>query len=245
MTTARPRIERHASLPSTSDRAIALAEEGEGAWTAVLADEQTAGRGRHGRAWASPPGNLHLSVVLDAAATAAPSGLGLLAGVAMAEAVAPLVPPGAPLHLKWPNDLLAGGRKLGGVLVEAGYRRDGAAWAVAGIGINLVAHPEDAERPAVSLASLGADPPAPEALATVLIERLMHWSARARAEGFAPVLAAWQRRAQPRGAAITVRLPSGPVSGRYAGLDDDGALLVALEGGAVRRVVTGEVFAGG
>ena len=71
------------------------------------------------------------------------------------------------------------------------------------------------------------------------------WSSRARAKGFAPIVAAWQRLAQPRGAAITVRLPTGPVSGRYAGLDEDGALLVALEGGAVRRVVTGEVFAGG
>lgn len=154
MTATRARIERHASLPSTSDRAMALAEAGEGAWTAVLADEQTAGRGRHGRRWLSPRGNLHLSVVLDAGA-AAPGGLGLLAGLAAGEAIAPLLPDDAAFRLKWPNDLMVAGRKLGGVLVEAGRRRDGAPWAVAGIGVNLVAHPDEADRPAISLAALG------------------------------------------------------------------------------------------
>lgn len=239
------RIERHASLTSTSDRAITLAEAGEGPWIGVLADEQTAGRGRHGRHWVSPPGNLHLSVVLDAGAAPAPGALALLAGLAVAEALAPVLPAAVALRLKWPNDLVADGRKLGGVLVEAGTRRDGGAWAVAGIGVNLVAHPEDAGRPATSLAALGALPPAPETLAAAILARLAHWSARARAAGFGAVLAAWQRHAGPPGAPITVRLPAGPVSGRYAGLDADGALLVALEDGRTRRIVTGEVFAGG
>lgn len=244
MTAARLRIERHARLASTSDRAIALAEAGAAPWRAVLAEVQTEGRGRHGRRWVSPPGNLHLSVLLDPEA-APPPALGLLAGLAAAEAIAPCLPDATALHLKWPNDLIADGRKLGGVLVEAGTRRDGGAWAVAGIGVNLLAHPEDADRPATSLAALGAVPPAPEALAAAIVERLRHWSERARTEGFGVVLAAWQRHAGPQGAPITVRLPAGPVSGRYAGLDADGALLVALEGGGLRRIVTGEVFAGG
>lgn len=244
MSPTRGRIERHASLPSTSDRAIARAEAGEAPWHAVLAETQTAGRGRHGRRWISPPGNLYLSVLLDAEA-AAPGGLGLLAGVAIADALATLLPAGIALHLKWPNDLVADGRKLGGVLVEAGTRGDGAAWAVAGIGINLVAHPDDADRPATSLAALGAAPPAPETLADAILEKLIAWSGRARAEEFGVIVAAWQRRAQPHGAPITVRLPAGPISGRYAGLDADGALLVALEDGRMRRVVAGEVFAGG
>jgi BirA family biotin operon repressor/biotin-[acetyl-CoA-carboxylase] ligase len=239
------RIERHASLPSTSDRAIALAEAGEGPWCAVLAEAQTAGRGRHGRRWQSPPGNLYLSVLLDAQAVAAPGGLGLLAGVAIADAVAALLPDGIALHLKWPNDLVASGRKLGGVLVEAGTRADGTKWAVAGIGVNLVMHPDDADRPATSFAALGLRPPVPDALAEAILERLIAWSARARTEGFGAIVAAWQRRAQPPGTAITVRLPAGPVSGRYAGLDGDGALLVSLEDGRTRRVVAGEVFAGG
>ena len=81
--------------------------------------------------------------------------------------------------------------------------------------------------------------------AAAILARLAHWSARARAAGFGAVLAAWQRHAGPPGAPITVRLPAGPVSGRYAGLDADGALLVALEDGRTRRIVTGEVFAGG
>jgi BirA family biotin operon repressor/biotin-[acetyl-CoA-carboxylase] ligase len=244
MTATRVRIERHASLPSTSDRAIALAEAGEDAWTAVLADEQTAGRGRHGRRWLSPCGNLHLSVVLDAGA-ATPGGLGLLAGLAAGEAIAPLLSGGAALRLKWPNDLMVAGRKLGGVLVEAGRRHDDAPWAVAGIGVNLVAHPDEADRPAISLAALGIVPPAPQTLAAAIIDRLIAWSARARSEGFAAIVAAWQRHAQAPGTPVSVRLPTGPIAGRYAGLDDDGALLVALEDGRTRRVVTGEVFAGG
>lgn len=244
MSPTRGRIERHASLPSTSDRAITRAEAGEAPWSAVLAGTQTAGRGRHGRHWISPPGNLYLSVLLDAEA-AVPGGLGLLAGVAVADALATLLPDSIALHLKWPNDLVADGRKLGGVLVEAGTRIDGSRWAVAGIGLNLVAHPDDADRPATSLVALGVAPPAPDALAEAIIDRLIAWSARAHAEGFGAIVAAWQRRAPPHGAPITVRLPAGPVSGRYAGLDADGALLVALEDGRTRRVVAGEVFAGG
>lgn len=244
MSPTRGRIERHASLPSTSDRAIARAEAGEAPWYAVLAETQTAGRGRHGRRWISPPGNLYLSVLLDAQA-AEPAGLGLLAGVAIADALATLLPDSIALHLKWPNDLIVDGRKLGGVLVEAGTRIDGSHWAVAGIGLNLVAHPDDADRPATSLAALGVAPPAPDALAEMIIDRLIAWSTRAHAEGFSVIVTAWQRRAPPHGVPITVRLPAGPVSGRYAGLDVDGALLVALEDGRTRRVVAGEVFAGG
>jgi BirA family biotin operon repressor/biotin-[acetyl-CoA-carboxylase] ligase len=238
------RIERHASLPSTSDRAIARAEAGEAPWCAVLAETQTAGRGRHGRRWISPPGNLYLSVLLDAQA-AVPGGLGLLAGVAIADALAPLLPASIALHLKWPNDLIADGRKLGGVLIEAGTRAGGASWAVAGIGVNLVAHPDDTDRPATSFAALGVASPAPDILADTILERLIAWSGRARAEGFGVIVAAWQRRAQPPGTAITVRLPAGPVRGRYAGLDADGALLLSLEDGRMRRVVAGEIFAGG
>jgi BirA family biotin operon repressor/biotin-[acetyl-CoA-carboxylase] ligase len=245
MRATRGRIERYASLPSTSDRAIALAEAGEGPWHAVLAETQTAGRGRHGRRWASPPGNLYVSVVLDAGAVPEPGGLGLLAGVAVAEAIAKLLPDAIALHLKWPNDLIATGRKLGGVLVEVGTSGGGTPWAVAGVGVNLVAHPDDADRPATSLAALGVAPPAADTLAEAILDRLIEWSARARAGGFGVVVAAWQRHAEPSGAPITVRLPDGPVTGRYAGLDADGALLVTLADGGIRRIVAGEVFAGG
>ncbi|WP_439577849.1 biotin--[acetyl-CoA-carboxylase] ligase [Elioraea sp.] len=245
MSPTRVRIERHASLPSTSDLAIARAEAGAGPWCAVLAETQTAGRGRHGRRWMSPPGNLYFSVVLDPEALPAPGGFGLLSGLAVADAVAPLLPGTIALHLKWPNDLVADGRKLGGVLVEVGTRRDGTRWAVAGIGVNLVAHPDDADRPATSLAALGVVPPAPDDLAAAILDRLINWSTRAGADGFDIIVVEWQRRALPRGAPISVRLTAGPITGRFAGLDADGALLLAEESGQTRRIVTGEVFARG
>lgn len=242
MSTARRPFERHSSLPSTNDRAIALAEAGAAPWTAVLAETQTAGRGRQGRRWLSSPGNLHLSVVLDAEA-APPRALGLLVGVAAAEAVAGWLPTPPGLALKWPNDLMVEGRKLGGVLVEAGSRPDGSPWAVAGIGINLVAHPE-ADRPTVSLAALGLRPPAPDALAAAILERLAAWTARTRRGGLAGVLAAWQRHAHPPGTPLAVRLPNGPLHGRYAGLAADGSLMLALDDGSLRCVVAGDVSVG-
>lgn len=245
MSTRPSRIECHASLPSTNDRAIARASAGEGPWVAVLAETQTAGRGRHGRTWASPPGNLYLSVVLDPTVVAPGGGLGLIAAVASAETVASMLGNAATLTLKWPNDLMVDGRKLGGVLVEAGSRPDGSRWAVAGIGLNLVLHPGGEERPATSLAALGVVPPVPEVLAEALIDALIAWSERARRDGFAAIIDAWQRHAGRPGSPITVRLPAGPIHGHYAGLCGDGALLVRLDDGGVRRIVSGEVFAGG
>ena len=131
-------IEHHARLGSTSDRLKEKAREGAPEWAAVLADEQTGGRGRQGRAWASPPGGLYISVLLRPPSAPA-SLIPLAAGVAVVEA---LRERGVSAELKWPNDVLARDRKLAGILTEASSSSSGLDWVVLGLGVNLVTPPE-------------------------------------------------------------------------------------------------------
>lgn len=235
------RIERHERLASTNDRAIEAAEAGSPPGLMVVAAEQTAGRGRSGRAWASPRGNLFASALLPPLPGLRGGAAALLSGLAAHDAVAPLLPDPATLRLKWPNDLLAGGAKLGGILTEAGTSRAGIDWLVAGIGLNIAAAPEAPGRAVTSVAALGGTATAEDA-AQRLLDALAHRLAHFADAGMAGLVAAWRERALPEGTAMSVHRGGVPMTGRYAGLADDGALLLATEGG-VARIVAGEVFA--
>ncbi|WP_135466460.1 biotin--[acetyl-CoA-carboxylase] ligase [Crenalkalicoccus roseus] len=231
------------TLPSTSDWLIQQAERGASEGLAVLAKRQTAGRGRNGRQWASPQGNLYLSVLLRPAGTAREAGQwALLAGVALFEAAAALVGAQA-LRLKWPNDLLHQDAKAGGILAESALARDDGpqgrlAWLVLGIGVNLAAAPALPDRPTTMLG--GGE--APEAFAARLLARLDHWRRVQAAQGFAPLRAAWEAAGPRRGTALTVRVGEGSIAGRYAALAEDGSLLLETEQG-LRRITAGEVAA--
>lgn len=234
------RLEVHAALPSTSDLLLQRAEADEVEGLAILALEQTAGRGRAGRAWASPPGNLYLSVLLRPAGPAREAGQwGLLAGVALAEAAAEIVPDGAALRLKWPNDLMRGGAKCAGILAESALGPDGRlAWLALGFGVNLAHAPALPDRPTATLGLAES----PERFAARLLARLGHWRAVQRADGFAPVRGAWARLGPRPGETLNLRGLAGPVV--FAGLAEDGSLLIELDG--VRRVVTaGEILSQG
>lgn len=241
---ARPvwRIEIHDELPSTSDLVRARAEQGESAGLAVLARRQTQGRGSRGRAWSTPPGNLAISILLRPRLPIREAAcMSLVAGLALAEALREAAPPGAPLTLKWPNDVLLDGRKLAGILLDS--QGDGAgaiAWLIAGIGVNLAVAPTLPDRIAACLAEV-VPPPSPDAFATRLLERLAHWSARLDIAGFASVRDAWLGFAQQPGSEMTLRLGSELLAGRFAGLADDGSLLLEQDG-ALRRFATGEVL---
>ncbi|MBL6455197.1 biotin--[acetyl-CoA-carboxylase] ligase [Belnapia sp. T6] len=235
------RLEVHATLPSTADRIATAAEAGEPGGLAVLARQQTAGRGRAGRAWASPPlGNLYLSVLLRPGGSAreAPQ-WSLLAGLALIEAAAAIDPDPAALRLKWPNDMLRHGAKCAGILAETALAPDGGlSWLGLGFGVNLAHAPSLPDRPT---ACLGAAEP-PEEFAARLLARLDHWSRRRAAEGFGPVRAAWMAHGPAPGAPITLR--DGPIpGGAFAGLAEDGGLLLDQDG--VRHTIrAGEVAAG-
>ncbi|MCW3836829.1 biotin--[acetyl-CoA-carboxylase] ligase [Sphingomonas canadensis] len=221
---------------STNADLIALAASGaeEGLW--LRADRQTAGKGRQGRAWQSPPGNLYASTIVRLRPADPPAAtLALAAAVALEEAVAAFLP--GLVQLKWPNDLLIGGAKLSGILLE----RAGDA-VVIGFGVNLAHHPEDLDRTATSLAAHGAAPD-PQAFAETLADAMARWIARWRGEGLGPVRERWLARAHPPGTALTARQADGTVlDGLFAGLDRDGALILRLADGTSRVIHAADVF---
>jgi BirA family transcriptional regulator, biotin operon repressor / biotin---[acetyl-CoA-carboxylase] ligase len=247
---------------STSDEAARWAEAGapEGAW--VVADEQTAGRGRRGRAWHSPAGaGLYLSVVFRPSAGAVPAGssapetdtgvsndpviplLTLMAGVAVAEGIRRAT--GVPVTLKWPNDVIVEGswRKVAGILAEATASGNAVQFVIVGIGVNLnrASYPVDVAARAVSLEELNGGPVDRDVVLVEILGALADWRADLVRAGADNLLRAWRQLA-PSSCGCRVRWETreGQRSGTTAGIDGDGALLVESSAG-VERIVAGEV----
>jgi BirA family biotin operon repressor/biotin-[acetyl-CoA-carboxylase] ligase len=235
-------------LDSTNAEARRRAEAGERGPVWLMARRQTAGVGRRGRSWDGGEGNLTATLLLTLDKSAAEAGqLAFLAGVAAAETIASYVPP--PLvRLKWPNDVQVGGRKACGMLIESGPAEGGGVWAAVGLGINLATYPQVVERPATALAEhLSHDrqrPPTPDEALGVLAGAFDAALALWLAEGFEPVRDAWLARAAGLGGPCTARLERETLTGVAEGLDADGALLLRLPGGMLRRITAGDVFFG-
>ena len=246
------RLERHAEVGSTNALAREYASRNEPEGLVVLAARQTAGRGRHGRGWVSPEGNLHASLLLrpggplGAAAT-----LSLVTALSVVEALDPIVGDPARLAVKWPNDLLLDGAKLGGILLEGeDDGRGGCAWLVIGLGLNLASAPAPSETPyaAASLRSAADADIAPEAFLDRwlpgLAARLDAWAA----DGFAALRQDWLARAAGVGREVSLRLGreggASVVRGRFADLGDDGAILLETAPGRLVRHSAGELFFG-
>jgi BirA family biotin operon repressor/biotin-[acetyl-CoA-carboxylase] ligase len=229
------------TLGSTNAEALAHARAGERGPLWITAAKQETGRGRRGKDWASPPGNLYTSLLLtDPAPQAVASQLSFVAALALHDAVAEGAPQLGPLlKVKWPNDLLLGGAKIAGILIEA---ESGPPFtAVIGMGVNCASHPAETPYPATDLAAAGARV-APEALLSALAvtmqARLAQWD---RGAGFAAIRDAWIRRVAGLGEDIRVRLPEREFAGRFEGLDEAGRLLVRGADG-ITAVTAGEVF---
>jgi len=235
-----------ATTASTNDVALeqAVSRGADRLW--VVAREQTKGRGRHGRQWASPPGNLYASLVLrePCEPPAAPQ-LGFVAGLALYDAVAGVTGLTAPrLALKWPNDLLMDGGKLSGLILE-GHRigPDMCFAVVIGMGLNVAHKPTDTPYPARCLAEAVGAVDVGEvfrALSSSFADRLAQWE---RGRGFARTREAWLSRAAGIGGRARVRLPGGELTGTFAGLDAAGRLL--LDGPDGRRTIdAGDLYLG-
>ncbi|MDR3468370.1 MAG: biotin--[acetyl-CoA-carboxylase] ligase [Xanthobacteraceae bacterium] len=251
---AHTRLEAFESIGSTNAEAVSRARAGERGPLWFVTDRQTSGRGRRDRAWQSPPGNLAASIleVMDVAPAAAAT-LGFAAGVAL-EGALQAVSVEARMRaagldairfaLKWPNDLLAGGRKLSGILLEAEPAASGGLAVVVGIGVNVVAAPEATMFPATSLHGLGIHVGAAE-LFTALAEE---W-ARLKAlwdngRGFALIRKLWLERASGLGGEVSVRLAEATVSGVFETIDDAGCLVVRTASGERVPVSAGDVYFG-
>jgi BirA family biotin operon repressor/biotin-[acetyl-CoA-carboxylase] ligase len=233
------------SIDSTNDEARRrLASEAVCEGTLIWAGEQTAGRGRRGRRWSSPRGNLYMSVVLrPGCKPAVAAQLGFVAAVALAETLAALLPGEGRVRLKWPNDVLVDGAKVSGILLEAAALEDGVAGAVIlGIGVNLQSRPDSGLYPTISLAEAGAPVRNPAELLELMAGPLLAWYETWRREGFAPLRAAWLARATGIGQPVEVRLDRETLTGRFEALDETGALALALPQGGSRLIAAGDVF---
>lgn len=224
---------------STNADLLARSAEGapEGLW--LRADAQNGGRGRLGRVWESPQGNLFASTIVQLRDTdPAPASLAFVTAVAVFDAVRQIAPH-LGIFLKWPNDILSqDGSKLCGILLE---RTSNAV--VIGIGLNLVWHPQNLDRKVSDLLTLGATPPDAQTALEIVAEAVGRYLAMWRQSGIAVIVREWEGHAHPRGTALSAQLPNGEkLQGLYEGLDNDGALRLGLADGAIRAIHAADVF---
>jgi BirA family biotin operon repressor/biotin-[acetyl-CoA-carboxylase] ligase len=234
-----PLLELYTSLPSTNARLRVLAREGAPAFSTVVAEEQTAGRGREGRKWHSPSGSgLWFSVLISLEPARTGGVLPLAVGVSVARAIERWN--GAGVHLKWPNDLLVGDRKVAGVLCES--VGDSGGLVAVGIGVNLRCSAP--EIPAELAGSIGFMEPlagcaiSETDMAKEVITQLRRWAQPVPRTLTGPLRAEWESRDLLRGQ--SVRMDSG-VAGRSLGVSSDGALILSKADGSLIAVLAGSV----
>jgi BirA family biotin operon repressor/biotin-[acetyl-CoA-carboxylase] ligase len=243
------RLVVHDTIDSTNNEGKRLVLSGELGPLWIVANQQSAGRGRLGRNWTSPPGNLHASFIVGdfGLARIAPQ-LGFVAGVAAISALQKATDAKSRLALKWPNDILLDGKKLGGILLEAltlqsdGNSASPAMAAVIGIGVNCVSAPSGLPYPATDLNALGAKTPSVATLLShlsdAMIETLDIWS---RGDGFPQLRERWLSHAAGLGEKIRVALAQDSVEGRFTTIDATGRLVLATDCGE-RIIEAGDVF---
>lgn len=250
------RLEAHETVGSTNALALERARQGDPGRLWIVSKRQESGRGRRGRAWESPYGNLAATLLwvgrgeLKLAAT-----LGFVAGLAVSDALAAVVPQGrvgvdgggqggTRFELKWPNDVLADGAKLVGILLESSLLDDDCYALAIGIGVNVVAHPEGLPYPAISLAGLGSNADA-ETLFLALSDA---WNANARdwneGRGLARIRDRWLTRAAGLGSDVAVRVDGNVVRGVFETIDDDCRFVIRSQSGEAVRIAAGDVHFG-
>lgn len=211
----------------------------EGLW--LRAERQSGGKGRLGRTWQSPEGNLYCSTVVRCEDTdPSPSTLSFVTALAVSDGIAAHIDPRS-IELKWPNDILVGGAKICGILLERSGDH-----VIVGIGVNVAVTPSVEDREVTSLRDQGPDPePSAELLLQQIAISFAHWLSKWRRDGLFPVLAEWQNRAHVTGTRLMVDKDSPcPLTGSYQGLSDDGALRLRKPDGTLIEIHAGDVEIG-
>lgn len=233
---------------STNADAVAAAMAGEAEGLVITAERQTAGKGRHGRTWESPAGNLYASILLRPRCPANAIGqYSLAAAVAVAETITQIMGDDTThnlVQLKWPNDVLISGRKVSGMLVEAAPTMNGIIdWLVVGVGINVAYCPDGITArplyPPTSLHAEGAITANVAETRDILLDKLQYWYHRQHSLGFAPIRVRWLELAAE--GKCSVKLPTGTINGDFAGLDSVGNLLVKQQDKNILTVNAGDV----
>jgi BirA family biotin operon repressor/biotin-[acetyl-CoA-carboxylase] ligase len=236
------RLETFEQLGSTNDEAMARARAGDPGRLWIVAEAQSAGRGRHGRNWASPRGNLYASLLLvePGPREHAPE-LGFVAGVALAETLHAILGYDARLTLKWPNDLVFDDAKLSGLLLEAATTPEGHFACVIGFGVNCASHPQGLAYPTTDLAALGRQC-GPREVLLPLSEAMDRWLSRwAQGANFSDIREAWLRHANYVDCLIRVTTGASSVEGIFRTIDAAGRLVIETATGRV-TVDAGDVF---
>jgi len=231
------------TVGSTNDEAKAAARAGAVDGSVYWSAHQTAGRGTHGRDWATPPGNLAVSIVMRPRLPLAfAPQAALVTAVAIADALPTLGIAKDRIRLKWPNDVLVDGGKVSGILLEGEADGSAARWLVIGTGLNLAHHPAETRHPATDLAALGLSVSPERALAAYLAA-FDKWWGRWRRYDFPVIAGAWGARTLHRpGDRLTLTVGRDTLQARYRGLAPDGALVIEDAGGLEKRIVSGEIF---
>jgi BirA family transcriptional regulator, biotin operon repressor / biotin---[acetyl-CoA-carboxylase] ligase len=235
-----------AELDSTNRFAFKLAADGAAEGVVVLAERQTHGKGRLGRSWFSPPNlNLYLSVILRPRLEPADAPqLTLMSAVALADAVEAFL--GYAPAIKWPNDILVGGKKLAGILTESSVDRDRLHFVIVGIGVNLNITaellPEDLRAIATSLRMLNHKPVDRSAFAGELIRSLDRCYGELEQRSFPYIAERWESFFELKGRRVRVEMGDRQLLGTAKGIDRDGALIIERSGGALERVIAGDVI---
>lgn len=231
------RLASFGTLDSTNDEALRRIDSGEEPGLVIVADSQRGGRGRRGAVWQSEPGNLFMTMVVAVPVGNMPGQLAFVAGLAAADAIRLCA--GQDVCLKWPNDVMRGGRKLGGILIEAGSR---AGLYAVGVGLNVTASPRETETPVTALAEFGICPPRDRLVAGVcnaFVERLNLWFET----GFAAIRRDWLAIAFGLGRPLNARLADGTEErGLFSAVDETGALVLQREDGTDLVLSAGAVF---
>src|SRR5215204_3865604 len=241
--TAGHRVIEHDRLDSTNSEALRLLRAGEHGPVWIVTHEQTAGRGRRGREWISSPGNLAVSLLLTETVTPAVAAtLGFVASLAVCETCATLAPSVA-FAVKWPNDVLANGSKVAGILLESEIQGDALA-VIAGVGVNLASAPDAMTFPATSILKLGHNI-SPEAafarLSDCFVRMIEIWK---RGQGFSEIRGLWLDRAKGVGKAISIRIGNRVQDGIFETLDEQGRLVLRMADGRLDMVSAGDVYFG-
>lgn len=241
-------------IGSTSTEASRAAESGDvgEVWFAAL--KQTAGRGRRGRAWETPAGNLAASLlIVPGCDPAIAATLGFVAGVALNRALAASLPNGSirqgldganRIALKWPNDVLADGAKLAGILLEAQKRPDGQHAVVIGFGVNIVSAPEGLPYPATSLRTLGDEVSAETIFSALAEEWVVAYELWDNGRNVADILRLWRASAAGIGAEVAVKREGDVVRGIFESIDDTGRLIVRANDNSRIAISAGDVHFG-
>lgn len=242
-----PGFSRHEldTVVSTNDVARELAEAGGEAGLVVTARQQTKGRGRRGRDWASPPGNLYASLILRPSRPMAEvASLSLVTALALAATLERLSAGRLRPHVKWPNDVLLDGAKVAGILLEGSADKTGACrWLIIGVGVNLVSAPTAVGYPATYLAALGLGLD-PDGLLAGFLGELAPAVDQWQAQGFAPFRATWLARAAGLGQPIRLAVGGRSIEGTFLDLDAGGAVRIRDALGRVASYAAGDLVLG-